>query len=127
MRDGVGQRYSKLIKDAFQTNDLRCQVTTPFIEAYNCSVFAQYTIEAAHREEVVIGMKARGIPITVHYPVPLHQQPALFSLGEGKGSFPISEAAADRVMSLPMHPYLKGQEQSDVITALREAVAAAID
>jgi UDP-2-acetamido-2-deoxy-ribo-hexuluronate aminotransferase len=126
-RERVARRYSKLIADAFQTNDGQWQVTTPFIEAYNSSVFAQYTIETAHREAVVAGMEARGVPTAVHYPVPLHQQPAFCSPGECRWSFPISETAAGCVMSLPMHPYLREQEQSDVISALREAVEAMID
>jgi UDP-2-acetamido-2-deoxy-ribo-hexuluronate aminotransferase len=67
-------------------------------------------------------MKARGIPTAVHYPVPLHLQPVFSNLGQGAGAFPVAEAAAARVISLPMHPYLTEDQQVKVVQALKEAV-----
>jgi UDP-2-acetamido-2-deoxy-ribo-hexuluronate aminotransferase len=68
-------------------------------------------------------MKARGIPTAVHYPIPLHLQPVFANLGYRKGDFPIAEKAGDRVMSLPMHPYLSEADQNKVVQALKEAVS----
>jgi UDP-2-acetamido-2-deoxy-ribo-hexuluronate aminotransferase len=76
-----------------------------------------------NRAKVEEGMKARGVPTAVHYPVPLHQQPVFGSLQQGAGSFPVSEAAAARVISLPMHPYLTEDHQVQVVNALKAAVA----
>ena len=67
-------------------------------------------------------MKARDIPTAVHYPVPLHRQPAFACLGQGAGCFPVSEEAARRVISLPMHPYLTDEQQLTVIQALKDSV-----
>jgi UDP-2-acetamido-2-deoxy-ribo-hexuluronate aminotransferase len=68
-------------------------------------------------------MKARGIPTAVHYPVPLHLQPVFADLNQGAGSFPVSEAAARRVISLPMHPYLTEDQQVRVVRALKETIS----
>jgi UDP-2-acetamido-2-deoxy-ribo-hexuluronate aminotransferase len=53
----------------------------------------------------------------------LHQQPVFEYLGQPEGSFPVSEAAARRVISLPMHPYLTEEQQGSVVAALKQAVA----
>jgi UDP-2-acetamido-2-deoxy-ribo-hexuluronate aminotransferase len=85
-------------------------------------VYAQYTVEVPDRDKVEQGMKARGVPTAVHYPVPLHLQPVFASLGLGAGSFSKSEAAGRRVISLPMHPYLTEEQQVRVVQALKESV-----
>jgi UDP-2-acetamido-2-deoxy-ribo-hexuluronate aminotransferase len=68
-------------------------------------------------------MKAHGVPTAVHYPLPLHLQPVFANLGHGEGRFPVSEAAARRVISLPMHPYLSDADQVKVVAALQASVA----
>ena len=70
---------------------------------------------------VAARMKELGVPTAVHYPVPLHLQPVFAGLGQGVGRFPVSEAAARRVISLPMHPYLTPEQQQNVVTAVRKA------
>jgi len=113
-RERIGKRYGERLAGI---------VRTPFIEPHNRSVYAQYTVEVDERDDVQAKLKAQGIPTAVHYPVPLHLQPAFASLGQGEGSFPRAEAAARRVMSLPMHPDLDEATQDRVVAALREAVA----
>lgn len=123
-RARLGARYTQLIEDAFGAiKDPARKIATPAIGDGYTSVFAQYTIEVTNRSKVEEGMKARGIPTAVHYPVPLHQQPVFASLQQGAGSFPVSEAAAERVMSLPMHPYLTDAHQMQVVNALKAVVA----
>jgi UDP-2-acetamido-2-deoxy-ribo-hexuluronate aminotransferase len=68
-------------------------------------------------------LKAHGVPTAVHSPVPLHLQPVFGDLQQGPGSFPASEAAAARVISLPMHPYLTEEQQVKVVAALKAAVS----
>lgn len=119
-RERIGARYGELITDAFRS---AANVVTPPALAANCtSVYAQYTVEVPNRAKVEEGMKARGIPTAVHYPVPLHLQPVFANLGQGVGSFPVAEAAAARVISLPMHPYLTEEQQVRIVKALRESV-----
>jgi UDP-2-acetamido-2-deoxy-ribo-hexuluronate aminotransferase len=108
-RAEAGARYNRLLDGA---------VVTPYIEPQNTSVYAQYTVQVDDREMVQSELKKNGIPTAVHYPVPLHLQPAFAALGYKKGDFPVSEAAAQRVISLPMHPYIAPKEQQSVADAL---------
>lgn len=122
-RARIGARYDQLIAEAFaEESDPARQVVTPYLEPHCTSVYAQYTVQVADRAKVEQGLKARGIPTAVHYPVPLHLQPVFAGLGQGAGSFPISEAAGRRVISLPMHPYLTEDQQRQVVEALKAAV-----
>ena len=123
-RERIGKRYTEFIDEAFANVEPERRATTPHVEAHNLSVYAQYTIEVPERDRVQAGMTERGIPTAVHYPVPLHLQPAFAFLNEPAGSFPVAEVAAKRVMSLPMHPYLSEDQQAEIVTALRDVVVA---
>jgi len=123
-RGRIGARYTEMIREAFhRESDPQRTVVTPYIAPGCTSVYAQYTVEVADRPKVEEGMKARGIPTAVHYPSPLHLQPVFAHLSRGPGSFPFSEAAARRVISLPMHPYLTEDQQAQVVAALKAAVS----
>ena len=65
-------------------------------------------------------MNAAGVPTAVHYPMPLHQQPAVADVG---CQAPDSELAAKEVISLPMHPYLEEAEIEQVVDALSRAIS----
>jgi UDP-2-acetamido-2-deoxy-ribo-hexuluronate aminotransferase len=97
LRQTVAAKYGELLG--------RC-VQVPYIEPYNTCVFAQYSIQVADRDEVADKLQKKGIPTAVHYPVPLNLQPACASFDKGPGSFPVAEAVSQKVLSLPMHPYL---------------------
>ena len=114
LREAVAERYRELLDGV---------VLTPWIDDGNCSVYAQYTIEVDDRERVANALRQEGIPTAVHYPIPAHLQPAFRDLGYAKGDFPHSERAAGRVISLPMHPYLKAEEQHRICDAVKRAVA----
>ena len=118
-RTRVAATYERLIVEAFGRDGA---VRAPYVEPHNTSVYAQYTIEVDQREIVETRMKQAGVPTAVHYPIALHEQPAFEYLGQGVGSFPVSEAAARRVISLPMHPYLAEDQQRRVVAALKEGV-----
>lgn len=85
-------------------------------------VYHQFVIFAGNRAAVASELAARGIETAVHYPRPLHQQPAYSSLGYPPGTFPHSERACERVLSLPVNPYLSGEQVAQVIDAVRAAV-----
>lgn len=122
-RARIGARYTELIDAAFAgESDPSRRVTTPALAPDCTSVYAQYTIEVPNRAAVEAGLKAQGIPTAVHYPVPLHLQPVFAGLGYEPGSFPVAEAAAARVISLPMHPYLTDDQQTRIVEALVAAV-----
>ncbi len=112
-RREIGARYATLLQQV--------GIQSPCLETFNTSVFAQYTVEVDARDAVQEKLKAAGIPTAVHYPMPLHLQPAFADLGLGRGAFPAAEAAAARVMSLPMHPFLDFGSQQRVVSALSGA------
>jgi len=113
-RARIGARYSELLKDVARV---------PVIAAGNSHVYAQYTIEVDNREAVQKALQELGVPTAVHYPIPLHLQPAFADLGLGEGSFPLAEAAGRRVMSLPMHPFLDEATQDAIVAAVKKALA----
>lgn len=84
-------------------------------------VWAQFTVMVEHRAAVQQALQAQGIPTAIHYPKPLHRQPAY---ARPELSLPHAEAAAERVLSLPMSPDLSEAQQDEVITALRRALEA---
>ena len=118
----LGARYTELIGQKFGTG-ADARVRAPYVESFNTCVYAQYTVEVENRDIVETRMKTLGVPTAVHYPLALHMQPVFANLGQKEGSFPASEAAARRVISLPMHPYLTDEQQQAVVTALAQAVA----
>jgi UDP-2-acetamido-2-deoxy-ribo-hexuluronate aminotransferase len=83
------------------------QIQLPYLEPHNTSAWAQYTIQVPHREAMQAHLQQAGIPTAVHYPIPLNKQPAV---ADDKVQLPIGDAVAQRVMSLPMHPYLGSNE-----------------
>jgi UDP-2-acetamido-2-deoxy-ribo-hexuluronate aminotransferase len=112
-RSEAADRYTALLRDT---------VTTPRVLPQRTSAWAQYTIEIEEREAVEKSMHAAGIPTAVHYPMPLHLQPVYASLAPERGCYPVAERAAQRVLSLPMHPYLQPVEIERVCEALKNAV-----
>ena len=108
-RQRVADTYSKLLNEAGI-------LTTPFIEAHNQSAWAQYTIQVDNREQVQEKLKAQGIPTAVHYPIPLNKQ---LAVADKNAVLPVGDAVAERVMSLPMHPYLSLEAQEKILNSLK--------
>lgn len=109
LRAAVGRRYSEQLSDL---------VKVPHIESFNNSVFAQYTISVENRDVVKQALNDKGIPTAVHYPMPLHLQPAFNGLCRYQ-ELPNAEFAAEHVISLPMHPYLDAEQQDQIVDALQ--------
>lgn len=89
--------------------------TTPYLEPHNTSAWAQYTIQVDNRAEIQKELQEQGVPTAVHYPIPLNKQPAV---ADTNVWLPVGDAIAERVMSLPMHPYLSLGAQEKIVTAL---------
>ena len=87
-------------------------------------VWHLYVIRVSERDELRAALGERGIQTGMHYPLPLHLQPATASLGYRSGDFPITEAWAERLLSLPMFPELEAEELERVAGAVRELVQA---
>lgn len=102
------------------------EVRTPKVLDGFYSSWAQYTLildSSSQREQLQSYLKEQGIPTMIYYPKPMHLQSAFAELGYRKGDFPVSESLCERVVSLPMHPYL---DDSD-IHFVSNAVKAALD
>jgi dTDP-4-amino-4,6-dideoxygalactose transaminase len=84
-------------------------------------VWHLYAIEVDHRDAVRAHLQDAGIATGVHYPTPIHLQPAYAHLGHGRGSFPMAERSCSRVLSLPMFPELSDAQIGRVVETLRAA------
>ncbi|WDR01371.1 DegT/DnrJ/EryC1/StrS family aminotransferase [Devosia algicola] len=108
----IGQRYLDLLS-GINT------VQLPVIRADRTCVWAQFTLQVDDRDAVLAKLKAQNIPTAVHYPVPLHNQPAYRDLCRISGSLARTEYVANRVFSLPMHPFLAPDAQDQIVAALK--------
>ena len=100
-------------------------LTLPHTGRYVEHVFHQYVVQAPDRDRLAAALAAHGIATGLHYPVPIHLQEACRSLGVGKGSFPVTEQVAARVLSLPMYPELRPDQVERVAEELRDVLASA--
>jgi dTDP-4-amino-4,6-dideoxygalactose transaminase len=94
-------------------------VQTPYVEPCNVSIFNQYTLRVARRDDLQSFLKERGIGNSIYYPLPLHLQPCFAYLGYKPGSCPEAERAAGEVLSLPIYPELTQGQLDEVIAAVR--------
>ncbi|HCK7399045.1 TPA: DegT/DnrJ/EryC1/StrS family aminotransferase [Acinetobacter baumannii] len=106
------QRVAEIYNQLFKNTGIH---TTPYIESYNTSAWAQYTIQVDNRTKVQEQLKVHGIPTAVHYPIPLNKQPAV---ADKDVSLSVGDAIAEKVMSIPMHPYLEKNQQIVIVEAL---------
>ena len=126
LRQKIGKRYTKgLNQRGF--ND------TPFIDSINTSVYAQYTIQVDNRDKIISFLKEKGIPTSIHYPSLIPDQVALnnrknlldnfFKRAIFK-SYKLENARnlVSKVLSLPMHPLLKEEDQDKIIDCLIYAI-----
>jgi len=113
LREQAAQRYARLLGEA--------GIAAPFVEDHNRSAWAQYTVQVAERDQVQEHLKAAGVPTAVHYPIPLNRQPAV---EDQAASLPVGDAVAQKVMSLPMHPYLDETAQFLVVNSLEGSLRA---
>jgi UDP-2-acetamido-2-deoxy-ribo-hexuluronate aminotransferase len=95
-------------------------VTTPAVDTRGEHIFHQYTLRAPKRDALAAHLKEKGVPHAVYYPVPLHLQKAFAMSGGKKGDFPVTEQAADEVISLPMHTELTAEQQAFIVDAIKE-------
>jgi dTDP-4-amino-4,6-dideoxygalactose transaminase len=89
----------------------------PKVLAGGVSTWAQYVIEHRDRDGLAAHLKSQGVPTAVYYPIPIHQQ-APYAHYPTPGGLPVTEAKADTVIALPMHPYLQPDVQDQIIAAI---------
>jgi dTDP-4-amino-4,6-dideoxygalactose transaminase len=98
-------------------------VVTPVEARGTESVWHLYVIQAELRDSLREHLASRGISASVHYPVPIHLQPAYTDLGYKPGEFPVTEAVAQRILSLPMYPELGVNQIEYISEVIRDFTA----
>lgn len=112
----VAERYTKQLKDV---------VKTPEIPKGFYSSWAQYTIQVPNKEvraRLQEVLKAEDIPTAVYYPIPMHRQTAFSYLDPKMNQCPVTDKLADRVLSLPIHPYLSEEDQDRICAILKKSL-----
>jgi dTDP-4-amino-4,6-dideoxygalactose transaminase len=118
-RRDLAARYDQLFLDAGIAGPTIAEgVVLPFSDPRATHVFHQYVIRAPRRNELREYLTDRQIGSEIYYPLSLHEQTSLASLGYKRGDFPISEAAAAEVLALPMYPELREDEQQTVVETI---------
>ena len=114
-RQRVAGRYGRLL------SELAPELELLALRPERTSVYAQYTVRLKARTKVQQALQAAGIPTAVHYPIPIHRQPAYAELHDGR-ALPVSEQLGEEVMSLPMHADLDSRVQDAIVDRLRMAI-----
>ncbi len=109
-RDVIAGRYA----DGLSGTSAR----TPIVIETGRSTWAQYTIEHDNRDGLATHLKTLGVPTAAYYPMPMHKQDC-YAVYPHPGGLPVSEAKAQTVLSLPMHPYLEPDVQDRIIEGVR--------
>lgn len=112
-RRGHARLYNELLADS--------DVITPFESPNIRHVYHLYVIRRPGRDALLEQLNSKGIGAGVHYPIPLHRQPAYLKQGYGNVSLPITEQIAGEVVSLPMYPELTRGQIEYVAQAVKEA------
>jgi dTDP-4-amino-4,6-dideoxygalactose transaminase len=114
-RREAASRYAELLADL-------PEVILPRTAPGNEHVWHLYVIRVPRRDDVLRCLHDEGIGAGIHYPVPVHLQPAFRYLGYGPGDFPVAEAAAEQLLSLPIYPQITQEQQVRVADAVRRAL-----
>jgi len=119
MRQRVAAQYAERLKDI-------PGVIPPAVQPDRSHVFHLYVIrvQGRDRDQVLEGLKAKGIGVLIHYPIPIHLQEAYQGLGYKKGQFPVAEKVADEIISLPMFPHMTEEAVAYVCDSLKEVLKA---
>lgn len=113
-RQAVAGRYGRGLADV---------VKVAHVPEGHRSAFAQYAIETPHRDALKAHLQEKGIPSVIYYVKPLHQQAAYRHFPRSPSGLPVSETLPERILCLPMHPYLGASDQDRIIAAIRDFLA----
>ncbi len=111
LRQQHAARYTKLLQGV---------VETPKLPSYGKHSFYVYVIETDKRDELAEYLKKQGIPTRIHYPTPIHLQPAYAYKKLKEGSFPVAERKANRILAIPIFPELKKDEQDYIVENIKK-------
>ncbi len=115
-RQAHAQIYTDQLRDVVEK--------VPTIQTWGTHTYYVYVVEVNDREAFRKALEAAGVATGVHYPLPIHLQPACAEYGYRRGSLPVTERAAEHIVSLPMYPELTAEQLSQVISAVKNAQVA---
>jgi len=111
-RQERARKYDELL------SAVSADIKTPFEPSWSRAIYHLYVIQVENREAVQAALAREGIGTGIHYPIPLHLQKAYANQGYRAGDFPVTEMAAERILSLPMFPNLSEVDQARVVETL---------
>jgi dTDP-4-amino-4,6-dideoxygalactose transaminase len=114
------RRNAEQYRQLFARTKHADRMALPLTASGNFHVYNQFTVRAPKRDELRAFLKEKGVGTEVYYPLPMHLQNCYRDLGHQKGAFPISEQAAEEVMSLPIYPELTEAQQTYVVEMIAE-------
>jgi len=112
-RDKIARRYTNFLRDTVETPSTRSDTT---------SVWAQYTIQTPNRPHLINTLKTAGIPTAIYYPYALPHMPAYQRFPKAPGGIPVTINATSKVLSIPMHAYLRKDTQDKIISKIKTCV-----
>jgi len=113
-RRECARRYQDLLGSS------QTQIALPYEPPCAKAVYHLYVVRSQDRDQLQRHLAEASIGTGIHYPIPLHLQKAYRSLGYTKGDFPVSERVAAEILSLPMYPGLRYDEQSQVVQRVQD-------
>jgi dTDP-4-amino-4,6-dideoxygalactose transaminase len=105
------------IANIYQTK-LKDKLDVPIDKIDEHAVYHNFVVQTDKRDDLLQFLSQQGIETKIHYPIPIHLQPASTALGYKKGDFPIAEKLAKSMLSLPIYSEIGRDEQEDVIEAI---------
>jgi dTDP-4-amino-4,6-dideoxygalactose transaminase len=114
-RRAAAVRYDSLLAEV-------PRVRVPVTMSGNVHVWHLYVVRVPERDRVLAALQAGGIGASIHYPTPIHLTGAYGSLGYGPGSFPVAEAAAEEILTLPLYPHISPSQQEHIVAELKDAL-----
>jgi len=114
-RQAHARAYTEQLQDVVET--------LPVVRPYNTHVYYVYVVQVQNREYFRQALEHQGIATAVHYPIPIHLQPACARYGYKRGMLPVTEAVAERLVTLPMYPELTTEQIQAVVNAVKKSAA----
>lgn len=119
LNDWVHARRKNAAKYRHGLKDLAPRVQMPEDAHSEWNTYHLFVIQCDHRNLLREHLTKQGISTKIHYPIPIHLQPPGIKLGYSKGSFPVTEQQAERILSLPIHQYLKNEQIDYIIDEIK--------
>jgi dTDP-4-amino-4,6-dideoxygalactose transaminase len=113
-RQAHAQSYNEQLQDVVEA--------VPLVQPWGTHVYYVYVVQVRNRDHFRATLEQEGIATGIHYPIPVHLQPSCARFGYRRGMLPVTEAVAERIVSLPMYPELTAEQLQVVTSAVKKAV-----